>query len=364
MSVSAIDHVEFYVHDATEVAAFLCESFGFRLYGVGGNETALAGQRTLLLGQRGIRLLVTSAPDRDHPVAQHVARHGDSLACVAMRTDNAREAFAAAVAAGATPVAEPTTWQRGDSRVVTATVSGPGTVTHRVVERDDDSAEFLPGGIDPVTPDPHPGEQLLEEIDHIALCVTAGDLESTVRFYRRGFGLIEIFQERIELGAQVMDSKVVQSRSRQVTFTIVSPDPTTRAGQLVDFLKANAGSGVQHLALSTHDITTAVRTCRENGVRFLGTPDSYYETVAERLGAISVPVGALQTANILVDRDHWGEMFQIFTESPFERRTFFFELIERHGALTFGANNVRALYEAKERARVAAQARTDTQARI
>jgi 4-hydroxymandelate synthase len=31
------------------------------------------------------------------------------------------------------------------------------------------------------------------------------------------------------------------------------------------------------------------------------------------------------------------------------RRTLFLELIERHGALTFGTSNIKALYEAKER---------------
>jgi 4-hydroxymandelate synthase len=363
MSVTAIDHVEFYVHDATEVATLLCEAFGFRLFGIGGDETGLAGQRTLLLGQRGIRILVTSALSGDHPVAKHVERHGDGLACVAMRADDATEAFAAAVAAGATAVAEPTIWQGAEATVVTATVSGPGAVTHRLVERRGDATEFLPGGIDLLTADPDPGEQLLEEIDHLALCVAAGELESTVQFYRKAFGLVEIFQERIELGNQAMDSKVVQSRSRLVTFTIVSPDPDTRTGQLVDFLRANGGSGVQHLALSTHDITTAVHISSERGVRFLSTPDGYYEAVAERLGNVGVPIEALRAANILVDRDHWGEMFQIFTESPFPRRTFFFELIERHGALTFGANNIRTLYEAKERAREAARATTDAQAR-
>jgi 4-hydroxymandelate synthase len=31
------------------------------------------------------------------------------------------------------------------------------------------------------------------------------------------------------------------------------------------------------------------------------------------------------------------------------RRTYFWELIERHGARTFGTSNIPALYEAKER---------------
>lgn len=358
MNVTAVDHVELYVGDAPATAQYLCEAFGFRCYGQGGPETGLPGQRSLLLGQGQIRLLVTSALAEDHPVAQYVERHGDGVACVALSTDDAAGAFTHAVRAGALPIVQPRTWQHGDATVVTATVSGPGAVTHRLVERRGGGADFLPGAIDLLTPDPEQGDEFLAEIDHLALCVGGGDLDPTVRFYQEVFGFSEIFEERVEVGDQAMDSKVVQSGSQRITLTIVSPDPKNRTGQLEDFLRANDGPGVQHLAMSTHDIATAVRVYRERGVRFLTTPESYYDGIAQRLGTVSLPVEALRAGNILVDRDHWGEMFQIFTESPFARRTFFLELIERHGALTFGTNNIRALYEAKERARIAAETST------
>jgi 4-hydroxymandelate synthase len=57
----------------------------------------------------------------------------------------------------------------------------------------------------------------------------------------------------------------------------------------------------------------------------------------------------LRDLNVLADRDAWGLMFQIFTQSVHPRRTLFFELIERRGALTFGSRNIRALYEAVQR---------------
>ena len=52
-------------------------------------------------------------------------------------------------------------------------------------------------------------------------------------------------------------------------------------------------------------------------------------------------------------------MFQIFTQSMHVRRTFFLELIERHGARTFGTSNIKALYEAKERELAAVRDTTD-----
>jgi 4-hydroxymandelate synthase len=114
-------------------------------------------------------------------------------------------------------------------------------------------------------------------------------------------------------------------------------------------LQWHAGAGVQHVAFRTNDIVTAVRTFAERGVGFLSTPASYYDALEQRLGPIDVPIADLRKLGVLVDSDHWGQMYQIFTQSMHVRRTLFLELIERHGALTFGSSNIKALYEAKER---------------
>ena len=92
-----------------------------------------------------------------------------------------------------------------------------------------------------------------------------------------------------------------------------------------------------------------MHTFSGRGVRFASTPASYYDMLTQRLGTLDLPVAALRDAGVLVDSDHWGQMFQIFTQSMHVRRTLFLELIERHGARTFGSSNIKALYEAKER---------------
>jgi 4-hydroxymandelate synthase len=350
MNVASVDHAEFYVGDAQQTAYFLCTAFGFRLYGQGGPETGLAGQRSLLLGHGRIRILLTSGLTADHPATRYVRRHGDGVACVGMSTPDATAAFEEATRRGAHAVAEPRVWRRGDAEVVTATVSGFGDVTHRLVERRA-TDEFLPGGIDPVATPAAADAALLDTIDHLAVCVPAHDLDRTVDDYRKVFDFNQIFEERIVVGAQAMNSAVVQSPSAGVTLTIIAPDPTAQPGQINDFLRAHDGAGVQHVAFSTPDIVHAVDVLGGRGVRFLTTPDSYYEQIEARLGEIGRPTDRLRAGNILVDRDHWGQMFQIFTEAAFVRRTLFFELIERRGALTFGSNNIKALYEAKERER-------------
>src|SRR5256885_6025343 len=113
----------------------------------------------------------------------------------------------------------------------------------------------------------------------------------------------------MEVGGQGMASAVVQSPSRGVTFTLIERDENRRPGQINDFLQWHAGAGVQPLALGVDNIVDAVGTLADRGVRFLGTPASYYETLNERLG-VDLPVEDLRRLSILADRDHWGHLFQ------------------------------------------------------
>ena len=350
MDIRGVDHVEFYVGDARQSAFLLGSAFGFRELGHGGPETGLAGQRSLLLAQGRARVLLTSPLVPNHRAAEYVARHGDGVACVAFGTGDTDAAFAEAVAAGARPIEEPHTFvdADGEESVRIAAVAGFGDVVHRFVERRGGDS-FWPGAFDESAGVRAGGPELVTEIDHAAVLLPAGDLGPTVEYYQRVFGFEMIFEEYVEVGEQGMFSQVVQSPSGGVTFTLIEPDLTRSPGQINDFLAWHGGAGVQHVALSTHDIASAVETLAERGVGFGFTPGTYYDALPERLGPIDLPVDRLRPLGILVDRDHWGQMYQIFAKSMHVRRTYFWELIERHGARTFGTSNIPALYAAKER---------------
>jgi len=186
------------------------------------------------------------------------------------------------------------------------------------------------------------------------MCIPGGELKETVRFCEQALGFQQTFAEYISIGAQGMDSVVVQSPTGGVTFTLLEPDTGRSPGQIDAFLEAHGGAGVQHLALRTDDIAHSVRSLAARGVGFLSTPGAYYDLLGARLGHTGIPVETLRELAILVDQDHGGQLFQIFSRSTHPRRTFFLELIERRGAATFGTANIKALYEAVERQRAAA----------
>lgn len=348
MDIRGIDHIELYVDDTRQSAAYFGNAVGLRPRGQGGPETGLTGQRSLLLRHADIRLLLTSGLTADHPAAAYVRQHGDGIAVVALAVDNAAEAYAELLARGAVGELPPTTTTSADAEIVIAEVAGFADVRHRLVERRRGGRDFLPG-LAELPPVGEAADHLLAEIDHLAVCVPPGQLAETVRGYREVFGFNEIFHEYVEVDGQAMNSTVVQSRSGRVTLVLLEPDTSRRAGQIDAFLAQHSGAGVQHLGLRTDDIIAAVGALHQRGVRFARTPAAYYDDLETRVGRIDGSVDQLREFGVLVDRDHDGQLLQIFTESMHVRRTLFLELIERRGARTFGSGNIKALYEAKER---------------
>jgi len=356
-----VEYVELYVNDTAATATDLARRYGLEVAGARGDRGGVSDHYSMTLQRGEIGLVVTEATDEQHPAALYVQRHGAGVANIAMRTPDARDAFDAAVARGARPVTEPVTGPDGS---VSATIAGFGDVTHTFVERPrggTDRGVVLPGatpvppgsaqpGLDGSLPAPD-----LRTVDHFAVLLEAGTLDPTVEFYESALDFSVIFQERIVVGAQAMLSKVVQSASQQVTFTLIEPDPSAEAGQIDEFLKNHAGPGVQHVAFSTGGIVAAVSAAQARGVEFLTTPGAYYRLLAQRMELVRYTADDLRALNILVDEDHDGQLFQIFARSAHPRRTFFFELIERLGARTFGSGNIKALYEAVEAERIKPQ---------
>ncbi|HEY6794430.1 MAG TPA: 4-hydroxyphenylpyruvate dioxygenase [Kineosporiaceae bacterium] len=335
-----IDHIEFAVADVEAAVEPFTEGYGFSVYAVAGDSRSPV--RTVALGRDEIRLVFTSAPAGGHPAAAYVEQHGDGVSVIALSTREAGAAFAHAVRRGAVAVAAPTT-QDG---VTTATIRGFGDVMHTFVQRAPGADPRALPGLVPQRPEPARFDSRLHAIDHLAVCLDPGTLEPTVEFYREVLGFEMTFEERIVVGRQAMNSKVVRSRSGDVTLTLIEPDTSREQGQIDSFLKNNGGPGVQHLAFATDDVINAVRRMAEHGVEFLDTPDAYYGKLPARIPHAGHPIPDLRQLNVLVDQDHDGQLFQIFTRSVHPRGTIFMEVIERMGARSFGSGNITALYEA------------------
>jgi 4-hydroxymandelate synthase len=333
-----IEYVELYSSDMQPVVDYFTLSAGFTQVA----ESADSGQNSVLLRQGSVQLLVTAGPGTE----KFLDAHGDGIADIALTCDDVRKTRDAAVAAGAS---------ESDSVPGTLAVSGFGGVRHTLCPLPAPSGTRLPAGRTWIST-PHPRRTgRVRLLDHVAVCLEGGTLAGYADFYGDAFGLARYSSEYVALGDQAMDSIVVRSPSGSITFTLVAPDPAKSPGQLDAFLSRNGGPGVQHLAFLVDDIIPAVREFRDLGVEFLSTPGTYYDMLAERFPGMREEIADLRAANVLADRDEWGYLLQLFTRSPHERNTLFYEFIQRRGARGFGSANIRALYEAVERDRLAAE---------
>jgi 4-hydroxyphenylpyruvate dioxygenase len=223
---------------------------------------------------------------------------------------------------------------------------------HSFVQRSDYRGIFLPGYIEErkrIAGARAPG---LQFIDHCVGNVGWGEMDAWGDFYARVFGFSQLvsFDDRdISTDYTALRSKVMTDPRHRVKFPINEPAEGKKKSQIEEYLDFYRGAGVQHMAIRTDDIAETIRALKANGVEFLDTPDSYYEMLAERVGAIDEALETLRDLRILVDRDDQGYMLQIFTKPLQDRPTVFFEIIQRKGSLSFGKGNFKALFVSIER---------------
>ena len=193
------------------------------------------------------------------------------------------------------------------------------------------------------------GSAGLLAIDHLTNNVPVGEMDRWCEFYASVFDFTQRRYFDIQGLKTGLVSKVMRSPCDSVTIPINEPSPDERGkkSQIQEYLDEYKGAGIQHIALSTKSILSAVSVLRSQGLGFLKTPDTYYEALKSRLPIIKEDTKALQKQGILADGDKETYLLQIFTKNVIG--PVFFEIIERHGHEGFGEGNFQALFDAIER---------------
>src|SRR5436190_4275354 len=352
MPLEGWDHVELWVGNAKQAAYFYEHAFGFTRTAYAGPETGVRDRASYVLEQGEIRLVLTSPLREDNEVARHQCRHGDGVRDIALAVPDATEAYRQAVQRGARGVTEPHTAEDSYGSIELAAIATYGDTIHTFVDRAGYEGPYMPGYVS-VASNAHasPGTGLIA-IDHCVGNVELGRMNEWVAYYERVFGMTNIVHfgdDQIQTEYSALMSKVMADGSGKIKFPINEPAEGKRKSQIEEYLDYYGGPGVQHIALQSEDIVRTIAALKERGVAFLDTPDAYYEEVEGRVGEITEDYGDLKRLKILADRDDDGYLLQIFTKTAQDRPTVFFEVIERHGATTFGEGNFKALFESIER---------------
>jgi 4-hydroxyphenylpyruvate dioxygenase len=351
LPLQGTDYVEFYVGNAKQVAHFYKSAFGFQSLAYAGPETGSKDKVSYVVRQDRLTFIFTTALRPDHPIAEHVQLHGDGVKVLALRVDDAADAWKQTTKRGGKSYMEPTTLTDKYGDVVLSGIHTYGETVHLFVERHHYKGAFMPGFREWKTAYNPPPTGLLY-VDHCVGNVGWYQMDRWVRFYEEvmGFRNILTFDDKdISTEYSALMSKVMSNGNGFVKFPINEPAEGKKKSQVEEYLEFYKGEGVQHVALATHNIVETVTQLRDRGIEFLKIPSTYYEDLLDRVGHIDEDLEPLKELGILVDRDNEGYLLQIFTKPVEDRPTLFFEIIQRKGAQSFGKGNFKALFEAIER---------------
>lgn len=297
-----------------------------------------------LYRQGGVNFLVNEDPDAF--AADFAARHGPCACGFAIRFRRpAAEVLEAALGNGGEAATE-----RADTRAVDAPVlRGIGGCMLYLVDRYGEAGSVYDGDFAPIAgADPHPAGFGLSFIDHLTHNLYFGNLQKWSDYYERLFNFREIRYFDIKGARSGLVSRAMTAPDGIVRIPLnESADPKS---QINEYLDAYHGEGIQHIACFTADIHATVEKMRAAGVRFLDTPDTYFDVIDQRIPGHGEDVARLRRNGILIDADPdtgRRKLLQIFTENCIG--PIFFEIIQRKGNEGFGEGNFQALFESIER---------------
>jgi len=345
------DYIEFYVGNAKQAAYYYKTAFGFQSLAYSGPETGIKDKASYVIRQNKLTFILTTPLTKGNEIAKHINKHGDGVKVLALKVEDASNAWEETVKRGGKSYLEPLKLDDENGEVVISGIHTYGETVHLFIERKNYKGVFMPG-YRKWESAYNPAETGLLHVDHCVGNVGWNQMNKWVKFYEdvMGFRNILSFDDKdISTEYSALMSKVMANGNGYVKFPINEPAEGKKKSQVEEYLEFYAGEGCQHIAIETNNIIDTVSKLQERGVEFLKIPSSYYKTVLDRVGHIDEDLKSLSELGILIDKDDEGYLLQIFSKPVEDRPTLFFEIIQRKGAKSFGKGNFKALFEAIER---------------
>jgi len=290
-----------------------------------------------LYQQNQIRFLINAEPNSH--AAEFAKLHGPSVCGMAFRVKDAQHAYQRTVKLAARTYTEdkalglPTIYGIGDSLLYLVDEINANQLYNKDFVWTEKSPDVKGAG--------------LVYIDHVTHNVYRGQMEKWAEFYERLFNFREIRYFDIKGKLTGLTSRALTSPCGKIRIPI--NESSDDKSQIEEYLQQYKGEGIQHIAVGTADIYHTVEKLNSKGIKFLFTPDTYYQGVDKRLPEHAEDLPRLQKNRIIIDGTTKGGrklLLQIFTENMIG--PVFFEIIQRKGDEGFGEGNFQALFEAME----------------
>ncbi|XP_036383801.1 4-hydroxyphenylpyruvate dioxygenase [Megalops cyprinoides] len=353
------DHITFWVGNAKQAASFYCNKMGFEPLAYQGLETGCRDVVSHVVKQGKIIYVFSSALNPGNKeMGEHLVKHGDGAKDIAFAVEDCDFLVEKARQRGAVIVKEPYVLEDKHGWVKLAVLQTYGDTTHTLVERTNYKGLFLPGFQPPLFHDPLLAKLpsgKLDFIDHVVGNQPDNEMVPVVEWYQKNLlfhRFWSVDDKQLQTDFSALRSIVVANYEETVKMPINEPAMGKRKSQIQEYVDYYGGPGVQHIAMNTSDIITAIRNLKERGMEFMSVPSTYYQQLRQKLKFSKVKIkedlDTLEELKILVDYDDNGYLLQIFTKPVQDRPTIFLEVIQRHNHQGFGAGNFKSLFEAIE----------------
>jgi 4-hydroxyphenylpyruvate dioxygenase len=366
LGIMGYDSYEFIVADLERSRRFYAEMMDVPEIGqLSEMESARRGEQGVLL-RAGKALFTCVTPrERGSRAERWLRRHPDGVSVLGFRVRDLDHTRRVLEHRGATFCSDVHAMaDRSGAPYRYFEIASPlGDVRVRFVER---QAGAIPPGYDLVSSGEGRNRFGFQVIDHITSNFLT--IEPHVTWLRDVLG----FEEYWRVHFHTADLKGGDQGSGLASIVMWDPDsgiklannepvtPNYERSQIYAFCESNAGAGVQHVAFHVPEIIPTVEGLRRQGVEFLQTPATYYDLMPGRLaerrvGNLVEDLDELRRLQILVDGENDKYLLQIFMVEggvlygDEKAGPFFYEVIQRCGARSFGEGNFRALFEAIER---------------
>jgi 4-hydroxyphenylpyruvate dioxygenase len=393
-NIIRIDHLEWTVGDAISAAKVFKVGLGMEYIGHSKKETGNHDYTSYVLQTNDVKFIVSSPlltndefknpnSKAPHPLfakkASHFfTRHGNGVSAIGVEVADVKKAFEISTANGAIAVLPPTTLEGAkpeEGKVIIAEIliyneedpKAPykkSDTVLRYIQNVDYKGPFIPGYV--AFKDPSPLNYNIHRMDHVVGNVY--DMDKIIADIKKWTGMhtfAKFSKEEIMTKYTSLNSEVLSNNDSRLLLPVNEAAPGKAESQILEYLKAYNGPGVQHIALKSNNIFDTVQSiasAKEFGFEFIPTPATYYEdpVIIDRMEnhLEQSERDMCKKLGILVDLDEEGILLQIFTKPLFDRPTIFVEIIQRKckgvtieipGCGGFGKGNFKALFESIER---------------
>ena len=118
LPLQGTDYVEFYVGNAKQAAHYYMSAFGFQALAYAGPETGVKDRASYVVRQHKLTFVLTTPIRSGNEIADHIYKHGDGVKFLALRVEDATDAWEQTTKRGGKSYMEPKRLQDKDGEVV------------------------------------------------------------------------------------------------------------------------------------------------------------------------------------------------------------------------------------------------------